>query len=120
MNKKDLKKEIVDKMLLKYGKNQTKLEEDFPIGYESKIEMTTDTLNELTNGQIQNTRLKEVYDKVNQIYERIQENSNKVTELARKTRVITWKQKISQDNKEVEKLKLQANKILNSQATYLL
>ena len=31
----------------KYGKNkQTKIEEDFPIGYESKVEMPVDTLKE--------------------------------------------------------------------------
>ena len=34
-------------MLEKYGKKQSKIDEDFPmVGYESKIEMGVDSLNE--------------------------------------------------------------------------
>ena len=38
-------------MLKKYGKEKVKPEEEFPFGYETKIEMPTDTLGEyLTTG----------------------------------------------------------------------
>ena len=36
-------------MLQKYGKRQEKSEEEFPVGYESKIEMKTGTLSKYLN-----------------------------------------------------------------------
>ena len=38
-------------MLEKYGKKQTRPEEDFPIGYESKIKLETGSLQGYLNGE---------------------------------------------------------------------
>ncbi|CAI2383485.1 unnamed protein product [Moneuplotes crassus] len=111
MNQK-VQKDIVNRMIAKHGKKVTKPEEDFPIGFESHIEMPTRSLDKYLQVEHPEDLAEEIAKSVESIYDTIATNTERVRDLASKTRVIGWKKNMKDSEAEVSKILEKTNATL--------
>ena len=102
----DLKK--LSLMLQKHGKTKKPQKLENAV-FEADVDVRTGTLQSYMEDRAPDADL---VPTINEMYSRIESNVDKVVDAANKTRVITFKQRMAETQKQIDQILLQANSTL--------